>query len=268
MGSMGLLENRVALVTGGSSGIGRATALAFAREGASVVIAARGEERGNRVAHEINEAGGSAIFVQADVSRKSDVERLVAKTVDRYGRLDCALNNAASYSGMHARTSDFDEEEFDQTIAVGLKGTWLCMKSELRQMISQGQPGGVIVNVSSVSGLAGSGSSAIYAAAKAGILSLTKSAALEYATYRIRVNALVPGAFRTPMLEWGFQRASGGDPEGVRMIEEHLTGAVPLGRIGEPREAAEAVAWLCSDAASYVTGHSMIVDGGISAAVQ
>jgi NAD(P)-dependent dehydrogenase (short-subunit alcohol dehydrogenase family) len=265
---MGVLENRVALVTGGSSGIGKASAIAFAREGASVVVAARGVERGEATAREINEAGGNAIFVQTDVSKSGEVEALVAKTVATFGRLDCALNNAASYSGMHARTNEFSEEEFDRTVAVSLKGIWLGMKYELNQMLAQDPQGGVIVNVSSVSGLAGSNTSSLYSAVKAGILTLTKSAALEYARNDIRINALVPGAFHTPMLEWGYDRAAHGDEETRRVIAEHIASAIPLGRIGSPFEAAEAVVWLCSGASSYVTGHSMIVDGGISAAVR
>ncbi len=265
---MGLLDNRVALITGGSSGIGKATAIAFAREGASVVIAARGVERGTELEREINEANGNAIFVQTDVSKSREVENLVSKTVATFGRLDCALNNAAAYSGMHARINDFTEEEFDRTIAVSLKGVWLGMKYEINQMLAQDPPGGVIVNVSSVSGLAGTGTSSLYSAVKAGILTMTKSAALECARYGIRINALVPGAFRTPMLEWGYERVAHGDEETMKVIEEHITSAIPLGRIGSPYEAAEAVVWLCSQSASYVTGHSMIVDGGISAAVR
>jgi NAD(P)-dependent dehydrogenase (short-subunit alcohol dehydrogenase family) len=265
---MGLLDNQVALVTGGSSGIGRATALAFGREGASVVIAARGPERGNEVASQIVEGGGEAIFVQTDVSSAADVKNLVEKTVARYGRLDCVLNNAAAYAGMHSLTAAFEEEEFDQTVAVTFKGVWLCMKHEIQQMLAQEPAGGVIVNVSSVSGLAGTGTAAIYSAVKAAVLTLTKSAALEYAQHGIRINSLVPGAFQTPMLQWGYQRGGSSDPELARMMEEHVASAIPMGRIGSPREAAEAVVWLCSDASSYVTGHSLIVDGGISAAVR
>lgn len=265
---MGLLDDRVALVTGGSSGIGRAAALAFAREGASVAVASRGAERGREVVQQIEKAGGDAIFLQTDVANSQEVQELVARTVSCFGRLDCALNSAAAYSGMHSRTSDFTEAEFDKTIGVSLKGVWLCMKFELQQMLSQDPPGGVIVNVSSVNGIAGSGSAAIYSAAKAGILALTKSAALEYAKYGIRVNALVPGAFRTPMLQWGFEHVAGHDPEAVQMFEEQMASSIPLGRIGVPNEAAQAVIWLCSDASSYVTGHSMIVDGGLSAGIR
>jgi NAD(P)-dependent dehydrogenase (short-subunit alcohol dehydrogenase family) len=242
--------------------------MAFAREGASVVIAARGVERGEAVAREINEAGGNAIFVPTDVSKSSDVETLVKRAVDSFGRIDCALNNAAAHSGMHAHVNDFSEEEFDCTVAVSLKGIWLAMKYELNQMLAQDPTEGVIVNVSSVSGLGGTATGAVYAAVKAGVIALTKSAALEYAGNNIRINTLVPGAFLTPMLEWGFERAARGDEEARKMIREHIASTIPLGRIGDPFEAAEAAVWLCSDASSYVTGHSMIIDGGFSVAAR
>ena len=258
-------EGRVALVTGGSSGIGRTTARLFAQRGARVVLAARGAKRGEAVMNEIVEAGGEAIFVQADVGRNEDVTRLVAATVERYGRLDYAFNNAAVAKGAFALTADFDEDEFDDVLRANLKGVWLCMKYEIRQMLVQDPPGGAIVNTSSVNGLGGSAQGALYSASKAGVLALTKSAAQEYAPQGIRVNALVPGAFRTPMLEGVFERVAGGDPEKTTAVEAQYTRLVPLGRIGNPDEAAEAAVWLCSDAASYVTGHSMIVDGGWTA---
>lgn len=261
---MAQLSGKVALITGGSSGIGRAAAVAFAREGAAVVIAARGVVRGEEAAHEINTAGGRAVFVRADMSRPEEVEGLVAKAVGVYGRLDCAFNNAAAEGDLKP-TADFTEEEFDEIVGVNFKGVWLCMKYELRQMLGQQPAGGAIVNTSSVNGLGGVAHGALYAATKAGLLALTKSAAQEYGRLGVRVNALVAGGFRTPMLERVFERISGGDPEAAAAAEEQISGMVPLGRIGRPEEAAEAAVWLCSEAASYVTGHSMIVDGGLTA---
>jgi NAD(P)-dependent dehydrogenase (short-subunit alcohol dehydrogenase family) len=264
---MELLEDKIVLITGGSSGIGRATALAFAREGARVVIAARGTDRGIRVVHEIESTGGTAIFVPTDVSRADEVRALVEKTVETFGRLDYAFNNAASVEEPFAMTADFSEEQFDRSIALNLKSVWLCMQHEIRQMLRQERPGGAIVNTSSVNGLGGVPQAALYAAAKAGILALTKSAALEYAEHGIRVNALVAGGFQTPMLEGVFDRVSAGNPEAREAIVKRYEGMVAMGRIGRPEEAAEAVVWLCSGA-SYVTGHSLIVDGGWTAATR
>jgi NAD(P)-dependent dehydrogenase (short-subunit alcohol dehydrogenase family) len=262
---MGKMDRKVALVTGGSSGIGRAAALLFAREGARVVIAARNTERGERVVKEIDAAGGEAAFVQTDVSQAAQVEHLVAEAVRRFGRLDYAVNNAASYSGTSSLTADFSEAEYDETMAVDLKGVWLGMKFEIRQMLAQQPPGGAIVNTSSANGLGGVPMASLYAAAKAGILGLTKSAAMEYGLKRIRVNSLVAGAFDTPMLAAAIDRASGGDAAARTKVESGYKAMIASARIGDPREAAEAIVWLCSDAASYVTGHSMIVDGGLTA---
>ena len=260
------LRNKAVLITGGSSGIGRAAALAFARDGARVVLAARGVERGNEVVREIETVGGTATFLPTDVSSGQQVQALVKKTVETYGRLDCAFNNAASLEEPFAMTADFNEEQFDRSIALNLKSVWLCMKEEIRQMLAQQPPGGSIVNTSSVNGLGGVREGSLYAAAKAGILALTKSAALEYARQGIRINALVAGGFKTPMLESVFDRVSVGDSDKRKTIVKGYEEMVPQGRIGQPEEAAEAVLWLCSDAASYVTGHSMIVDGGWTAA--
>jgi NAD(P)-dependent dehydrogenase (short-subunit alcohol dehydrogenase family) len=259
------LKGKVALVTGGSSGIGRATALAFAREGASVVLAARGAERGNQVVREIQAIGGSCVFVPTDVSRDDQVQKLIEKTVAAYGRLDCAFNNAASAGEPFALTADLTEEQFDRSIAQNLKSVWLCMRHEIPQMLAQDVPGGAIVNTSSINGLGGVPQASFYAAAKAGILALTKSAALEYARQGIRVNALVAGGFATPMLEGVIDRISGGNTEARQTIVKAYEDRIALGRIGRPEEAAEAVLWLCSGASSYVTGHSMIVDGGWTA---
>jgi NAD(P)-dependent dehydrogenase (short-subunit alcohol dehydrogenase family) len=261
---MTTLQGKVALVTGGNSGIGRATALAFAREGARVVIAARRSELGEHVAHEINTSGGQSIFVRADMSRPGDIEALVGRTVQAYGRLDCAVNNAAT-EGALKMAADFTEEEFDEFIDVNLKGVWLCLKYQIRQMLGQQPVGGAIVNTSSVNGLGGVAYGALYAATKAGVLALTKSTAQEYAQQGIRVNALVAGGFRTPMLARVFEGMTGGDAEAAAAVEAQVAEMVPLKRVGRPEEAAEAVIWLCSEAASYVTGHSMIVDGGLTA---
>jgi NAD(P)-dependent dehydrogenase (short-subunit alcohol dehydrogenase family) len=265
---MSSLQGKVVLVTGGSSGIGRAAAAAFARAGARVVIAARGAERGEQVARELRANAADARFVQADVSIAADVERLLASTVEAYGRLDAAFNNAATTDGALALTADFSEEAFDRALAMNLKSVWLCMRQEIRQMLSQSPVGGAIVNTSSVNGLGGAAGGSLYSAAKAGVLALTKSAAQEYATQGIRVNALVAGAFHTPMLEHVIDTIGGGTAEGSAAVEAQYTGLIPMRRIARPEEAADVAVWLCSDAASYVTGHSMIVDGGMSAATR
>ncbi len=262
------LDGKVVLVTGGSSGIGKAASRAFALAGAQVVIAARGSERGEEAVSEIRGEGGEARFVQADVSRAGDVDRLLRETVASYGRLDAAFNNAATADGAFALTADFDEDQFDTALSFNLKSVWLCMKSEIRQMLAQMPAGGAIVNTSSVNGLGGAPGGALYSAAKAGVLALTKAAAQEYAGHGIRVNALVAGAFRTPMLERVIDVAGGGTAEGRQVVEAQYAGLSPLRRIGEPAEAAAAVVWLCSDAASFVTGHSMIVDGGMTASTR
>jgi NAD(P)-dependent dehydrogenase (short-subunit alcohol dehydrogenase family) len=264
---MGSLYGKVALVTGGSSGIGRAAAHGFARAGARVVIAARGTDRGEQVATELERMGADALFVQADVSAAADVARMVRAAVRAYGRLDVAFNNAATTDGALSLTADFTEDEFDRSVAMNLKSVWLCLREEIRQMLAQTPSGGAIVNTSSVNGLGGAAGGSLYSAAKGGILALTKSAAQEYATQGIRVNALVAGAFRTPMLESVFQKI-GRNPEGAVAVEARYTGLIPMGRIARPEEAAEVAVWLCSDAASYVTGHSMIVDGGMTAATR
>jgi NAD(P)-dependent dehydrogenase (short-subunit alcohol dehydrogenase family) len=257
-------EGKVALITGGNSGIGRATAFAFAREGAKVVIAARRTEQGEEVAHEIASRGGESIFIQTDVSKADEVEALITNTVRKYGRLDCAFNNAATEGSLQL-LANYTEADFDYIINVDLKSVWLCMKHEIDQMLRQDQAGGSIVNTSSVNGLGGVAHGSLYAAAKAGVIALTKSAALEYAQQGIRVNTLVAGGFQTPMLNRVFENASGGNPETASALAEQVTQMVPQGRIGQPEEAAEAAIWLCSNAASYITGHSMIVDGGLTA---
>jgi NAD(P)-dependent dehydrogenase (short-subunit alcohol dehydrogenase family) len=254
-------SGKVALITGGSSGIGRAAALAFAREGAAVVVAGRRVGPGEVVQTELQELGANAEFVPTDVSRFDQVRALLNRAVERFGRLDCAFNNAAAIEvGVFKPTAAFSEEEFDQHIALNLKSVWLCMKYEIEQMLRQGN-GGAIVNTSSVNGLGGVVENALYAAAKAAVLGLTKSGAQDYAKDGIRINALVPGGFRTPMLNGVFKQVSPQDPAAA---EARFAKMIPLGRVGTPEEAAEAVLWLCSDASSYVTGHSLIVDGGLT----
>jgi NAD(P)-dependent dehydrogenase (short-subunit alcohol dehydrogenase family) len=231
-------------------------------------VSARCASSRNQVMREIQAAGGTAAFVPTDVSRDEQVRVLIEKTVAAYGRLDCAFNNAASVEEPFAMTADFSEDQFDRSIALNLKSVWLCMRWEIRQMLAQEPPGGVIVNTSSVNGLGGVPQASFYAAAKAGVLGLTKSAALEYARTGIRVNALVAGGFATPMLEGVLERVSGGNADARHAIVKAYEDRIALGRIGRPEEAAEAVLWLCSGAASYVTGHSMIVDGGWTAATR
>jgi len=255
------LRGRVALVTGGSSGIGRATALALGRAGATVVIAARGEQRGRRVLGELEEAGVEAAFVRTDVSRGDQVEAMVAETARRFGRLDVAVNNAAAIAdGVFTPTADLSEEAYDRHLEVNLKSVWLCLRAEIRQMLAQGT-GGSIVNVSSINGLGGVAMNGLYAASKAGLVALTKSAAQEYAKQGIRLNAMVAGGFRTPMLETVAETVAPGNAEAML---EGFAQQVPLGRVGRPEEAAAAILWLASDASSYVTGSSLIVDGGMT----
>ncbi len=247
-------EGKVALVTGASSGIGRASALAFAREGAKVIVADVLVEGGEETVRMIKEAGGEALFVKTDVSKASEVENLIHKAVETYGRLDCASNNAG-IEGQSAPTADCSEENWDRTININLKGAWLCMKYEIPQMLKQG--GGAIVNTASVAGLVGFQGLPAYSASKGGIIQLTRVAALEYAKAGIRVNAVCPGVIRTSMVE----RLQGGQAE----AEAGFIAMEPVGRMGKPEEIAEAIVWLCSDAASFVTGHPMVVDGGLVA---
>ena len=249
----GRVAGKVALVTGGASGIGRATALTFAREGAKLIVADMNADGGHQTVHMITENGGEAIFVKTDVSKAVEVQALISKTVETYGRLDCAHNNAGISGGLSARTAEYPEETWHQVIVVNLTGVWLCMKYELQQMRTQG--GGAIVNTASVAGLIGSRGLAAYVASKHGVVGLTKTAALEYAQQGIRVNCVCPGVLQTPMTERALR-----DPARQAQIA-----ARPMGRVGTPEEVAETVVWLCSDAASFVTGHTMTIDGGMVA---
>ncbi|MCE2488127.1 MAG: SDR family oxidoreductase [Desulfurellaceae bacterium] len=244
----GLVEGKVALVTGGGSGIGRQACLVFAREGAQVVVCDVAVEGGEETVGQIEQAGGQATFIRADVAQAAEVEALVAKTVETYGRLDCAYNNAG-IAGRTARVADDSEQNWERILAINLKGVWLCLKYEIAHMLTQG--GGAIVNTASDAGLIGLRRAGAYVASKHGVVGLTKTAALEYAKANIRVNAVCPGPIDTPMLREASER-----------VIDAMATAQPNGRLGQPREIAEAAVWLCSDAASFVTGHPMPVDGG------
>ncbi|MGE0886036.1 MAG: SDR family oxidoreductase [Blastocatellales bacterium] len=250
---MSQFAGKVALVTGGNAGIGRATAIEFARQGAKVVVSGRRDKEGNEVIAEIKAAGGDAIFVKADVSKESDVQALIEKTLTTYGRLDFAFNNAGveqSFSSLPEQA----EETFDQIMDINVKGVWLSMKHQIPAMLKNG--GGAIVNNSSVAGVIGMATVPIYVASKHAVVGLTKSVALEYAKQNVRVNSVAPGAVETRMF-LDFAAA----PE----IRQMLESAHPMGRIGQPEEIANAVVWLCSDKASFVTGQTYAVDGGFTA---
>ncbi|HVA68909.1 MAG TPA: glucose 1-dehydrogenase [Candidatus Binataceae bacterium] len=251
----GLLAGKVALITGAGSGIGRATALIFAREGARIMLCDLVADAGEETLKMVIASKAEATFTVADVSAYEQVEALIAKTVATYGRLDCAFNNAG-IDGKLARTADCTENNWARTIAVNLTGVFFCLKAEITQMLKQGG-GGAIVSTSSAAGLSGAFGLPAYAASKHGVVGLTRSAALEYGINKIRVNCVCPGPIRTPMLARLLSRR----PDAERKIAK----AEPLKRLGEPSEIGEAVAWLCSDASSYVTGHAMAVDGGFLA---
>ena len=248
------VEDKVVLITGGGSGIGRATALLFAKAGARLALADIDAQSGQETAEFITSHGSEAIFMQTDVSHADQVLNMIEETVARYGRLDCAFNNAG-IEGETKRTMDVTEDDFDRIIAVNLKGVWLCMKYELEQMVRQGH--GAIVNTASVAGLVGAHSLPVYAASKHGVVGLTRSAAVEYARKGIRVNAVCPAVIRTAMVE----RAMDAFPK----LKEGMVGNNPSKRLGEADEVAEAVLWLCSDASSFTNGATLTVDGGLTA---
>jgi NAD(P)-dependent dehydrogenase (short-subunit alcohol dehydrogenase family) len=248
------LGGKVGLVTGGTSGIGRETALLFAKVGAKVAIAGRREAEGQDTIDLIRAAGGDGLFVKTDVTNASEVDALVRKTVEKFGRLDVAFNNAGT-EGVWVPIARQSEEDFDRTISINLKGVWLCLKYEIRQMLRQGG-GGAIVNAGSVYGLIGSVGAAAYSASKCGVLGLTKAAALENARSGIRVNAVCPAAVETAMADRLF---------GAPKIHEQAVRSHPIGRFGTTREIAQAVLWMCSDRASFMTVQSLVLDGGFLA---
>jgi NAD(P)-dependent dehydrogenase (short-subunit alcohol dehydrogenase family) len=248
------LQNKVALVTGGTTGIGRDTAVLFAKAGAKVVVSGRRETEGQETSNLIRAAGGDGLFVKSDVSKSSDVQSLVQKTVEKFGRLDIAFNNAG-IEGKWIPLIEQSLEDWDAVIDINLKGTWLCLKYEIQQMLKQGG-GGSIVNMSSVAGLMGAAGAGVYCASKHAVIGLTRTAALENAAHGIRVNAVCPAVIETAMADRAFA-----DPEAnKRVLALH-----PIGRFGKPIEVAEAVLWLCSGKSSFMTGHYIVLDGGMLA---
>ncbi|MDA9504809.1 short-chain dehydrogenase [Bradyrhizobium sp. CCBAU 11386] len=254
----GILDGKAALVTGGASGIGRATAVAMSKEGARVAVADKAQEGAAATVALINAAGGHAVALGGDVANEADVAAMVARTVAALGRIDCAFNNAGISSraggSVGQRTHEMSRENFDGMLAVNLTGVFLCMKHEIAQMLKQSS-GGAIVNTASIAGVVGMPTVTHYVAAKHGVIGLTKTAALEYAKDKVRVNCVNPGYIKTPMTEhWTMK------------TRDDLMATVPMNRLGLPEEIAEAVVWMCSDKASYMTGASHIIDGGVYAA--
>lgn len=247
---MNSMAGKVAIVTGASSGIGRATAVAFGKVGANVVVVARRADKGEESVHLVKEAGGEAVFVQADVTKASDIEAMVQKTIETYGRLDYAFNNAGS--GTSGKIADLSEADWDFEINANLKSVWLSMKYEIPVMQQSG--GGAIVNTSSQGALLGVANYGAYGAAKAGVIALSRAAAAEYSANRIRINTVSPGAVKTDL--WA---------EAPPEMLDQVAAGIPLQRIGVPEDIAEAVVWLCSDRAAFITGHNLVVDGGFTA---
>ena len=245
------MAGKVALVTGASSGIGRATARAFAEAGATVVLGDIDAAGGEAVEQELRDAGQTAAFIRVDVSDATEVKRLIGETVARFGRLDCAHNNAGIL-GSVARLAEVSEDEFDRLVNINLKGVWLCLREEILQMQRQGG-GGAIVNTASIAGIRGSGWLPIYSTTKHGVVGMTRSAALAYADEGIRVNAICPGYVDTAMVR------------DTPLLQQRAAERTPLGRLATPEEIAAAVVWLCSDASSYMTGEAMVLDGGATA---
>ncbi len=252
---MGLVTGLTALVTGAAAGIGRATALTFATEGANVVVCDVNDVGGKETVALIEKAGGAAIFVSADVSKPEDVSALFAKAIAAYGKIDCAVNNAG-IEGKIAPFIDQSEDNFDAIIAINLKGTYLCLQAEINAMLKSG--GGSIVNLSSIAGLIGFPGLSPYVASKHGVIGLTKNAALEYAKSGIRVNAVCPGGIDTRMLDSLAEQATAGAQSSAEMMDP----LHPMGRIGTPQEVADLIVWLCSPRASFITGTAIPIDGG------
>lgn len=246
----GKLEGKVALVTGAGSGIGRASALKFAQEGAQVAVNDISVAGGEETARLIAAGGGEAVFIRADMSQAEEIEELFRRTLEIYGRLDCAHNHVGG-GGTGTRVADMNVEDWDRSININTTSVFRCMKHELRQMVKQG--GGAIVNTASVAGLTGVIHGAAYSAGKHGVIGLTREAALEYAKDGIRVNAICPGATASQGMMRGI--------EGRPTVAQRLTNLAPMGRMGTPEEQANAAVWLCTPAASYMSGHALVVDG-------
>lgn len=255
-------SGKTALVTGGSSGLGLATVKALASAGASVIAVSRNVEKARQA---LSTLKGSIRFIQTDLAKLSEVDHLFKEIQTHYPSLDFALNNAAGEAGIGKPLQAFTEEDFDQTFTVNLKSLWLCMKHEIDLMQKDDQSFRQILNVSSVNGLGGVAYGSLYAASKAGVIALSKSAALELAGTTIAVNVLVPGAFDTPLLQKAIKSQTNGVPEQYEAVKKQYEQAIPTGKIASPEEFAQTVLWLCSGSAPYIRGHSLILDGGLSA---
>jgi NAD(P)-dependent dehydrogenase (short-subunit alcohol dehydrogenase family) len=247
-------KNKVVIITGASFGIGKATALAFAKEGAKLVISDVQDKEGEHLAEQIRTQGNDCIYVHCDISKPAEVQKMVSETVNRFGRLDIAYNNAG-IEGEMGFTAAGSEENFDHVIGINLKGVWACMKYEIPEMLKNKK--GIIVNCSSVAGVVGSQGLPVYVASKHGVNGLTKSAALEYASQGIRINSVCPAGVHTPMLDRIMETSPG--------LKDQMNAMHPIGRVAQPKEIAEAVLYLCSERASFITGHELLVDGGFTA---
>jgi len=252
--TLGDLRGKVALITGGTTGIGRDTAVLFAKHGVKIAITGRREPEGNETIQLVRAAGGEGMFLKGDVSKSADAQAMVQKTVEKFGRLDIAFNNAG-IEGNWKPIPDWTEDEFDKLIDINVKGVWLSLKYEIPQMLKQGGEG-AIVNMSSVAGLMGAAGASVYVASKHAVIGLTRTAALECAKSGIRVNAVCPAVIETAMAERAFA-----DPE----VSKWVLAQHPIGRFGKPIEVAEAVLWMCSEKASFMTGHYIVLDGGMLA---